>query len=212
MASLLTSFFVAGVLFASGPCMGSCGPLLAASIAGTGRSVGQAFVFYALFSLARIASYVVLGLAVFSLGAAAAGELFGFDLSLPGGVFVALVGVFMIMGTHIRIPGFGFLRSLLVESRLSNPLFFGLLYGLIPCVPFVALVSYIGLVAKTWQQAAAFTFVFGMGTFASPLLLISLFSGFIPGFLKNRRDLFAGIIRIGSGCLLLVLAFGLMMR
>lgn len=212
MLKIATGMFVSGLLFASGPCLASCGPLLVAYIAATNKNVSQAIIFYSLFSLSRVAVYLVLGVLVYFLGNVAQEYLFPGYVSLFGGIFIALCGLFIILGKKTRFPWISLFNKFFPQEQLKNPLVFGLIYGLIPCVPFLTVLSYSGLISRNWGQALFFTFCFGLGTYLSPLLAVSVFSGTLANLLKGTRERYLKVLNILCGLVIIFLGAQLARR
>jgi len=209
MLKIATGMFVSGFLFASGPCLASCGPLLISYIAGTGKNISRAFIFYSLFSFSKTAVYLVLGLGVYFLGSFAREYLFSGYVTLFGGLFIGLCGLFIILGKKIKFPFINLLGKIFVDGQIKNPVIFGLIYGLLPCLPFLTVLSYSGLVSHNWLEALVYAFCFGLGTYFSPLLLLSIFSGTLPGFLKKAGGKYLIILRVLCG--LVIVFFGAQM-
>ena len=210
MATIISGLFISGLLFSAGPCLASCGPLLVSYIAGTQKNTYKALVFYTLFSLARISVYLVLGLAVFFVGSAALESLISPWVAIIGGIFIVCVGLAMCFGRGIRFKSLAFLEKANLFRDLKNPFVFGLIFGLLPCAPLVAILTYIGLVSRNWQQALLYAFSFGLGTFMSLLLFVSILSGFVQAFLKKEKH--RAVLRIVSGIVLIVLGVQIVWR
>jgi len=210
MGTIMWGLFVSGLIFSAGPCLASCGPLLVSYIAGTQKGISQALGFYALFSLARISVYLVLSLAVFFIGGAALETLNSPWAASAGGIFILLVGAAMAFDRTSRLKLPMFLEKVFLRSDLKNPVVFGLVFGLLPCLPLVAILTYVGLVAKTWQQALVYTFSFGLGTFLSLLLLVSAAGSFISNMLKREKQ--RRLLRIISGTILAALGLHIVWR
>jgi len=209
MLKIAAGMLVSGFLFASGPCLASCGPLLISYIAGTEKDIYRAFTFYSLFSFSKTAVYLVLGLGVYFLGSFAREYLFSGYVATFGGLFIGLCGLFIILGKQLRLPFLNFLGKIFTQGQIKNPIIFGLIYGLIPCLPFLTVLSYSGLVSHNWAEALIYAFCFGLGTYFSPLLLLSIFSGTIPSFLKRAGGIYSVVLRVVCG--LVIVFFGVQM-
>jgi sulfite exporter TauE/SafE len=209
LIKIALSLVFSGFLFGSGPCLASCGPFLISFIAATNKNIPQAIIFYSLFSLSRVAVYLVLGLLIYFLGNMAQEYLFPGYTSLFGGIFIVLSGSFIILGKKIKIPWISRFNKFFSQDQLKNPLAFGLIYGLIPCVPFLTVLSYCGLVSRNWAQALFFTFCFGLGTYLSPLLVMSVFSGALSGLLKGSREKYFKVLSILCGLIIIFLGLQL---
>jgi threonine/homoserine/homoserine lactone efflux protein len=172
--NIIYSLFFTGLFFGVGPCLVSCGPLLLSYITGTKKGVRSGLGVYLLFSLGRISVYLVLSLLIF-LGKIAFGQLSGGILRyllVLGGFFLILIGILICAGKNFEFK--------------PAPAIFGLMVGIYPCAPLVALFSYIGLVSSTWLQSVIYSLSFGIGTFISPLILLAIGAGFFPRILQRR--------------------------
>ncbi len=212
MIKIALSLFFSGFLFGFGPCLASCGPFLISFIAGTNKNIPQAIIFYSLFSLSRVGVYLVLGLLIYFLGNIAQEYLFPGYVSLFGGIFIALCGLFIILGEKLKLPRIALLNKFFSQGKINNPLVFGFIYGLIPCVPFLTVLSYSALVSRNWEQALFYTFSFGLGTFLSPLLAVSVFSGALSGLLKGAREKYLKVLSVLCGLIIIFLGVQLARR
>jgi sulfite exporter TauE/SafE len=213
--SIFISLFLTGILFGAGPCLVSCGPVLMSYICGTNKSVRESLSAYTLFSVSRIAVYIVLSLLVFFVGHSGL-ELFiaeyGNYLYILAGFFLILIGVYFVLGKRMEIKPFNLLYQNIIKGDTKNVVLLGIAYGLLPCAPFLGVLSYIGLVSKNLMQNILYAAMFGAGTFVSPLLLVSLAAGVVPGFMKNKNGLVAKIVRICCGLIALYMGGQLVRR
>lgn len=213
MDKIIISLFVSGVLFGSGPCIASCGPVLIAYAAGTGRNVFKAFKVYILFSLSRISVYLAMGILVFFLGRMLLeGALGGLSkyIFILGGAFIIAVGIIMLLGRRLEFKPFQFLYRNILERDKKSIVIIGLIIGLLPCAPLLAILSYIGLISKSWADSLLYAFVFGLGTFISPLILLLLLSGLISRFVKEKN--YCRVISFICGLVIIFLGVQLAMR
>jgi sulfite exporter TauE/SafE len=213
--SIIFSLFLTGILFGAGPCLVSCGPVLVSYICGTRKKAGESLSAYALFSGSRIAVYVVLSLCVFFAGHSGLVYFFegyGNYLYILAGFFLMLIGAYFVLGKRMEIKPFNLIYRHIIEGDTKNVVILGIAYGLLPCAPFLGVLSYIGLVSKNWMQNAVYAVSFGAGTFVSPLLLVSLASGAVPGFMKNGNGFMAKAVRICCGIIALYMGAQLVRR
>ncbi|MDD4894249.1 MAG: sulfite exporter TauE/SafE family protein [Candidatus Omnitrophica bacterium] len=215
MSKIIISLFLTGLLFGSGPCIATCGPFLITYIAGTGKGAARGIMLYVLFSLARIAVYVLLSLAIFFLSRIAVENLIGgmyqYVLILGGG-FIIIIGLFMALGRRLE---FGFWKPLyrvLFEHDKKSIFAVGLIVGLLPCAPLLSILSYIGLVSRTWQSSFLYSLSFGIGTFLSPLILLALVAGLIPRFLSDKKAVYCQVFTFICGLIIIFLGIQLIMR
>lgn len=203
MVKTLITLFLLGFSFGFGPCLASCGPILIVYLAGTKKNVRKSITGYLLFSLSRISAYLVLGLLVFFAGRVAASRLLG-DFSryifILGGGFIVAIGALMMSGRRIELKGWNNLPLL------------GLIIGLLPCAPLLAIFSYLGLISRAWWQSLLYGLSFGLGTLLSPLLLLAGFTGLIPRFWQNKKDNYDKIFIFLCGLIIVFLGLQLMRR
>ncbi|MFA5411304.1 MAG: sulfite exporter TauE/SafE family protein [Candidatus Omnitrophota bacterium] len=203
MIKTIITLFLLGLSFGFGPCLASCGPILIAYLAGTKKNVRKSITGYLLFSLSRISAYLILGLLVFFLGRLAASRLLGEYsryIFILGGGFIAAIGALMMSGRRIEVRAWNNLPLL------------GLIIGLLPCAPLLAIFSYLGLISRAWWQSLLYSFSFGLGTLLSPLLLLAGFTGLIPRFLQNKKDNYDKIFIFICGLIIVFLGLQLMRR
>ncbi|MFH0738286.1 MAG: sulfite exporter TauE/SafE family protein [Candidatus Omnitrophota bacterium] len=186
------SFFILGLLFGSGPCLVSCGPMLICYAAGRKKNLNAGLLFYSLFSLGRLSVYLGLSLAIFFLGRFTVENRISGVLSryifMIGGIFLILIGALLAIGRNLRFKSCQYLYSNFIERDRKSALVLGLITGLLPCAPLLAGLSYLGLISTSWPLALFYALSFALGTFISPLALLTLLAGIVPPFLlkKNR--------------------------
>jgi sulfite exporter TauE/SafE len=213
--SIIISLFLTGILFGAGPCLVSCGPVLMSYICGTNKSVRESLSAYTLFSASRIAVYIVLSLCVFFIGHSGLEtfiEQYSNYLYILAGFFLMIIGVYFVLGKRMEIKPFNLIYQNIIKGDTKNVVVLGIAYGFLPCAPFLGVLSYIGLVSKNWMQNSLYALLFGAGTFLSPLLLVSLAAGVVPGVMKNKNGLIAKIIRICCGIIALYMGAQLVRR
>ncbi len=132
----------------------------------------------------------MLSLLFFFLGRVFLEKLLG-DFSkyifILGGSFIIIVGVLVSLGKRLEFRPWQFLQKNIVERDKKSIIIIGLIIGLLPCAPFLAILSYIGLVSKTWVESLWYVLAFGLGTLVSPLVLLTLLAGLISYRLQNKK-------------------------
>lgn len=202
------SLFLSGLVLGSGPCLLTCGPILISYIVATGKNPRQAFFFWLLFSLSRILVYIFLGVSVFLLGEFLVRQnllFLGGYIYLLSGIIIILIGLFTIISNVGEKNRLCSSISKLLEQRLSkvSPITMGLILGLLPCAPLLAVLSYIGLVSFSWQVSILYSLIFGVGTLISPLVLLSLGAGVIPKILFNKPKAYRALRYISGSIIIL---------
>ena len=67
-----------------------------------------------------------------------------------------------------------------------GPVMLGLTVGIMPCLPFLGVLTYIALRATNLWQGAFYGLAFGMGEFISPLIPLGVLASVLPaGLIKN---------------------------
>jgi sulfite exporter TauE/SafE len=158
-----------------------------------------------------------LGGAVFFLGRFAKerlfiGPLFKYIIIL-GGFFIVIVGLLMLLGKRWEFKLCQFLYKNILEHDKKSIVILGIIIGILPCAPLLAILSYTGLIAKSWLEAVLYSFSFGLGTFMSPLILLVMLAGAIPKFLLDKKEIYkvfsfvCGLIIVFLGIQLIRRAF-----
>lgn len=215
MHRIITSLFLSGLLFGSGPCIAGCGPLFLSYVAGSGKNVGAGLRFYCLFSLSRILAYVFLGVLVFFLGNFALQSFFSRSSSyslIAGGSFILLIGFLMVLGRRPEPAFLSGLQKRILGRENRSILIMGLAVGFMPCAPLFALLSYAGLVSDSWVKSIAYSFAFGIGTFFSPLIFLTLLAGLLPGLFADREIFLKRVFSVICGLIIVVLGLELIRK
>lgn len=224
MIKLTWTFFLFGLLFGSGPCLASCGPLLLTYISGSGKNILSGLLAYILFSLGRIFAYLLIACLFIILGNFVTQRLVGEYskiASVTGGSFIIIVGIMMILGkqnnllihsgnSNFLVKLFGGLEKGLLERDKKTVFTLGLVTGILPCAPLISLFSYIGLSFKGWFEGLTCSLSFGLGTFFSPLILLALLAGALSGSVAKRN--YYRVFSIICGLIILFLGVNLILR
>jgi len=212
---IIISLFISGLLFGSGPCIASCGPILISYIVGTRKDLFKSLIAYILFSLTRILVYLILSLAIFFLGNLAMDRLLGNSFKyilIIGGVFIVSIGLLMILGKKLKWQSCHFLEKNILQYDKKSIVMLGLIMGLLPCAPLLAILSYIGLISKLWLTNLLYSFCFGIGTFLSPLILLTLLAGLFPRWLKDKKVVYERVFSFVGGLVIVFLGLQLIGR
>lgn len=209
MSKLLFNFFLLGLSLGFGPCLVTCGPLLISYIAGTQKNVIKSIRAYLLFSLSRVSVYAVLGIAVFLFGQLISKYSFSAltqYLFLCGGVFIMFIGLIMVMGKNLDNKFCRWIEQTFLKKDAKTIFIFGLIIGIMPCLPFVSLLTYIGLVSGTLIDALFYSLSFGLGTVISPLLIIAALTGLIPRIIIKTNRLYRFL---NAACGIIIMFLGM---
>ncbi|TBR14978.1 sulfite exporter TauE/SafE family protein [bacterium] len=210
----ILSFFISGVLLGCGACLVSCGPILIFYFAGTRKDIKKSLISYGIFSFSRMLVYGLLGFLVFVIGQFATEKIFGHSrtyINIFSGIFIILIGFLMILGKRPGLGLINMLRNRLTGSDNAVVALLGIIIGLIPCGPLMAVLYYVGLFSKTWVDSLMYSLSFGLGTAISPMIILVIGTGIFSQYVKipNSKviDFICGLIIIILGLQLLFMAF-----
>jgi len=212
---ILLSLFILGFSFGFGPCLASCGPILISYIAGNKKNILKSLWAYALFSSARIFVYCLLGLLIYFLGRFFAEHLLqGLSryIYIAGGVFVVVIGTLTASGKRLENRPCQFLKKNLLEYDKKSILIFGFVIALLPCAPLLALLSYVGLISKSWVFSLLYSLIFGLGTLVSPLLALVFLASFISRLAMGEQKIYGQIFSFICGMVIIYLGIQLLIR
>ena len=215
MNKIIISLFLLGLSFGFGPCLASCGPILIPYVAANKKTAIKSLGVYILFSSGRIFVYLVLSVLVFFLGKFLT-EKYLSDVSryvlLLGGIFIIIIGLLTALGARLEYKSCWFLKRHLLEKDKKSTFTLGLIIGLLPCAPLLVLFSYIALVSRSWYSSLLYSFVFGLGTFISPLLILILLTGYLSSFLKNNKEIYERVFTLVCGLIIVFLGLQLVRK
>ncbi len=206
MKENLYYLFISGLILGSGPCLSFCAPMLIGYAASQRASIRKSISSYAMFSLFKVAGYMLLGLAcalsVRLLNSPALGGYLN-TIYLMLGSFMVLAGLAVLFNkaSHGNKACQWFHKG-----NIKNVGVFGLLVGLAPCLPLLGILNYVVIISNNPAQAIIFTLVFGLGTVLSPLLILMVLSAKIAERLSQNKKL-KFTIRIATS--LIIIFFGL---
>lgn len=212
--------FWGGILVGSSSCLFFCAPVILPYLLGTSENWKKSFQAILLFSGGRIFIYTFYGLLI-GLGKQIyldnfAGSQLNFLLQIFVGLFILIIGFLLILGKEKKAfcPG---LENLLIKHNLRTVFILGLFMGSAPCPPLLAAFAYIFFKTTDFISSIFLTLAFGLGTAISPLLVLGVFSGFIPQKLSGTKILrflriFAGFILMFWGFQIIASRLGLVIR
>lgn len=193
-----------------GPCLALSGPILLPYIAATKGGWREGLRMSAMFSLGRLLGLAILG-GLASVAFASINRFFpphrsGY-LYLAMAIFIVLVGVLIVLGKGFELPLHRTFRKHVVDGgrgAVTAPLL-GFLIGISPCVPLVAILTYIACTVTNVLQGVAYALCFGIGTIV-PVMVLGPLVGLFPGkVFKSPAHL--RVFKIACGVILIL--FGL---
>ena len=215
---LITHLQIFGIGFSFGiigPCFLVCTPILITYVAGSKGSWAGILKDIVIFLTGRLTAYIILGF----LAGLSAGILKTFTSSSVSSFFQPLAGAVTIFFALVIL-----LNKDNYECPCSTPyskilnfggiFVFGLLIGLSPCAPLLALLFDIVLISKGALDGASYAVSFGLGTFLSGLITISIIAGLltrIPAAFVRSKTVNA-VFKTICALLLIVLGIGLILK
>ena len=204
----LVAFLVQGFVVGAGPCLFVCAPILLPYLAGTQRTWQEGLRATLIFGLTRLLVYSLLGGVVGYVGFyifkfAFYNRIWGRYLWTFAGGFIILLGVLIILGKGIKNPLCRFLQRQTLESTTRSMVIFGIIFGLSPCLPMLAIMTEIMFLARDFFHGFFYGFAFGIGTVISPLLLLGALTPLIPGKLF-RSEAASRVFSIICGVLMIL--------
>jgi sulfite exporter TauE/SafE len=198
----------AGIGMGWGPCLAFCGPVLLPYIAATKGGWREGLRVSVMFSLGRLLGLAILG-GLASVAFASINRFFpphrsGY-LYLAMAIFVVLVGVLIILGKGLKVPLYRILREHIMDGGSGSLLGLGFLIGILPCMPLVAILTYIACTATNALQGVVYALCFGTGTIV-PIMVLGPLAGFLPEKLL-KSPVHLRIFKIVCGAILVL--FGL---
>ena len=185
------SAVILGFSYGLGPCTLSCAPFIVPLIMATAKNKKEGVIHSIIFGAGRVIGYVILGFFAGLLG-----KEINFFVSKPLlGLFFVLLGVFI----FFNLRGKCLFKTKLRITGKFMALTSGIVYGLGPCPPLIALLG-LAAASKSAFMGAMMGLVFGVGTMLSPIIILGLFSGWFA-----KQPEFRKIIPYVSGVFLVIL-------
>lgn len=202
MLSNCLRLLMAGFTMGWGPCLAHVAPFLLPYIAATKGNWKEALSVGLIFSIGRLLALSILGglatMAFSSINRFFPPQKSGW-LYLIVAFFMIITGIFIILGKGLKMP----VGKRILDKGSESMFLFGFLMGIAPCVPYVAILTYIACIAENAILAGIlYAAVFATGTAIAPIVLGTLM-GIIPGRLF-RREKFFKIFQVVCGAVLVV--------
>jgi len=179
MLSNCLRLLIAGFTMRWGPCLAYTAPLLLPYIGATKRNWQDGLKVALVFSIGRLLALAILG----GLATVAFSSINRFFPPQKSGWLYLIVAFFMITMGILIILGKGFkmhIGKTVLDKGTISIFLFGFLMGIAPCVPYVAILTYIACVAENAVLAGIlYAALFAAGTALAPIVLGSLM-GIIP--------------------------------
>ena len=207
MLSNSLRLLVAGFTMGWGPCLTYTAPLLLPYIGATKRSWHDGLKVGLAFSIGRLLALAILG----GLATVAFSFINQFFPPQRSGWLYLISALFMIAMGILIILGKGFKMHVgrgILDKGTKSMFLFGFLMGIAPCVPYVAILTYIACVAEdTVLAGVLYAALFATGTAVAPMVLGTLM-GIIPGKLLRSHRLYK-TFQVVCGVVLVLFGFQL---
>lgn len=178
---------VAGFSMGWGPCLAYTAPFLLPYIGGTKKNWRDGLKVGLVFSIGRLVALAILG-GLVTMVFKFINQYFPPQKSgvlyLISALFMITIGVFIILGKGLRIQ----VGEKVLERSNESIFLFGFLMGIAPCVPYVAILTYIACVAENTVFAGVlYAVIFASGTAIAPIVLGTLMGSITGKVFKKDR-------------------------
>ncbi len=190
-----------------GPCLAYTAPLLLPYIGATKTNWQDGLKIGLVFSIGRFLALAILG-GLATVAFSFINQFFPPQKSgwlyLISAFFMITIGILIILGKGFKIH----IGKGVLDKGIKSMFLFGFLMGIAPCVPYVAILTYIACVAENVILVGIlYAALFATGTAVAPIVLGTLM-GIIPGKLFKSDKLFK-IFQIICGVVLVLFGFQL---
>ncbi|MBN1405597.1 MAG: sulfite exporter TauE/SafE family protein [Candidatus Omnitrophica bacterium] len=215
MIKISINLFLTGIIFGTGPCLATCGPILISYITALKKSPKGALISWLLFSASRIFVYALLGMSAGLIGSSLYQGYYwqksSFVIWIIGGLFICLLGLLVVIGKNTHSKYCLKMQDVFLNKDKKSIIILGLVIGLFPCIPLIGIISYISMISVRFYQGIVLMLCFGLGTIISPLIFLSLGAGLVTKLkiLRNENiyvwlQKAAGIVLFSLGVHILV--------
>lgn len=207
MLSNSLRLLVAGFTMGWGPCLTYTAPLLLPYIGATKRGWQDGLRVGLAFSIGRLLALAILG-GLATVAFSFINQFFPPQRSgwlyLISAFFMIAMGILIILGKGFRIR----IGKSILDKGTKSMFLFGFLMGIAPCVPYVAVLTYIACVAENTVLAGIlYAALFATGTAVAPMVLGTLM-GIIPAKLLSSDKLYKAF-QVVCGVVLVLFGFQL---
>jgi hypothetical protein len=203
---------MAGLIMGWGPCLTHSAPLLLPYIGATKRHWRDGLKVGVAFSTGRLVALAFLG----GIATVAFSYINQFFPPHRSGWLYGIAAVFMIAMGILIVTGKGIgirTGTRILDKGAESMFLFGLLMGIAPCVPYVAILTYIACAAEhEVLKGVWYAVSFAVGTAIAPIVLSSLTSMIPEKLLRSTRllkgfQVLCGIVLMVFGARLLFFVF-----
>lgn len=207
IASNVIELVSGGFVMGWGPCLAYTAPFLLPYIGATKLGWREGLRIGGLFVLGRLLALAILG-ALATVAFSFLNRLFPPHVSaylyLVVGIFILALGVLLVAGKRFALSVSAIPKQGRFGAETRGMLLLGFLFGIAPCAPLIAVLTYIACVAENIAVGVLYAVSFGTGA-AVPLLMLSAGMGIVPekvfrtGALRRSLRIVCGAILILFG-------------
>lgn len=199
----------------AGPCLLTCAPVIVTYVAAKQENWRRSLIDIVIFLFGRLFAYIFLGYLAGLSGAilqkVSSSWLMPF-IKASGGLIIIALGVFVLFEKEPFSFACKFRSNKIFNA--GNLFILGIIMGIVPCGPLLALLLEITLISKSAADGMLYALFFGLGTLISGFISIAALSGvfaWLPA--KAIKSKTGGLIFRAICALLLVwLGFNLIFR
>lgn len=199
--------FIVGISSYFGPCLVYCAPIVFPYIAASRENTAERMKSILVFSFSRFCAHIAMGLLAFTVGKTLLTVFSGYagEFYLVFGLVIIVFGIMVLMGKRHLWQMFLPRKEEGEEQPKGNKdlIIMGVLMAVFPCVPRLAVLTYIALEAATFRQGLLYSAAFGLGEFLSPVILLGVLVNFLPLIFTRKTRVFfravCGIVMIVLG-------------
>lgn len=197
----LTYILIQGFVVGAGPCVLICAPILLPYLVSTKNTWQEGLRATLVFGLTRLLVYTFLGGMVGYVG------YYLFQLFYSqfwrkmlwgfAGIFIFILGLLIFLGKKMENPLCRYLQEHTLESSTKSMVILGVVVGLSPCLPLLAILTEIMFISEKFYQGFLYGLAFGLGTVISPLLLLGASAPLVK---KSRAlEIICAVLLMGMG-------------
>lgn len=194
--AIISSIFLTGVALSWGPCMTHYTLILLPYVINTKTKIKAKLKSIAFFSAKRIISYCILG-GLAGISGRIISKLF-YVSRFKVYVNLMIAVLIFLIGLSILIQGYkeNKVCNFIHKNDFFNMFMSGILVGILPCTPLFAILAIIILKVHSFFVGSVLGFIFGVGTFFSPVFIIIFLSIILANKIIISKRLLIGFQRI----------------
>jgi sulfite exporter TauE/SafE len=212
------SALLLGIIYGATFCTLTCSPIIASYIIGSDRGTRRGIWLSVIFNSGRVITYGLLGLGVGLAGGAFLVEgVYALWGAIFFGIALALIGIWIAVRRRPGSLGCGCTKEASWIERIWHRIEpregdggelsaagMGLLIGLVPCPPLIALLVFSAAVGSA-STGLVLGMLFGIGTVISPIIVIAAAAGWFSDRIAKEAPAMRFGVRRVAGVMLVLL-------